>query len=41
MLNPQERNSQRIIKQGKEIAKTLDYSDIEFPIKEKDYPLIE
>ena len=41
MLNPQERNSQRITKQDKEIAKTLDYSGIEFPIKEKDYPLIE
>ena len=41
MLNLQERNSQRITKQDKEIAKTLDYSGIEFPIKEKDYPLIE
>ena len=41
MLNPQERNPDRIKKEDKKIAESLDYSGIEFLIKEKDYPMIE
>ena len=41
MLNPTSNNPQRIKKADKEIAKSLDYSGIEFPVKQKDYPLIE
>ena len=41
MLNPTNNNPQRVKKVDKEIAKSLDYSTIKFPIKEKDYPLIE
>ena len=35
MLNPQNKNAERINKADKEIAKTLDYTNIIFPIKEK------
>ena len=41
MFNPTNTNPQRVKKVDKEIAKSLDYSNIKFPIKEKDYPLIE
>ena len=41
MLNPTSNNPQRIKKADKETVKSLDYSDIEFPVKQKDYPLIE
>ena len=41
MLNPQNKNAERINKVDKEIAKTLDYSNINFPIKGKQYSLIE
>ena len=41
MLNPQERNPDRIKKEDKKISESLDYSGIEFLIKEKDYPMIE
>ena len=36
MLNPTNNNPQRVKKVDKEIAKSLDYSNIKFPIKEKD-----
>ena len=35
MLNPQERNPDRIKKEDKKISESLDYSGIEFLIKEK------
>ena len=41
MLNPQTKGGCRIKKEDRKIAKSLDYSGIEFPIKEKDFPLIE
>ena len=41
MLNPQNKNAERIDKVDKGIDKTLDYSDIKFPIKEKQYSFIE
>ena len=41
MLNPQNKNAERINKVDKEIAKTLNYSNINFPIKEKQYSFIE
>ena len=41
MLNPTSNNPQRIKKADKEIAKSLDYSGIEFSVKQKDYPLME
>ena len=41
MFNPQNKNAERINKVDKEIAKTLDYPDIKFPIKEKQYSFIE
>ena len=40
MLNPQKKNAERINK-DKGIPKTLDYSNINFPIKEKQYLFIE
>ena len=41
MLNPQNKNAERINKVDKEIAKRLDYSNINFAIKEKQYSFIE
>ena len=41
MLNPQESILDRIKKTDKRIAKSLDYFGIEFPIKEKDHPMID
>ena len=41
MLNPQNKNAERINKADKEITKTLDYTNIIFPIKEKQYLFIE
>ena len=42
-LNPKGsgKNPSRITKENKKIAKTLDYSGIEFPVSCKDYPVIE
>ena len=40
-INPQNKNSKRINKQDKEIAKTLDYRGIKFPMKARDYEIIE
>ena len=40
-INPQSRNSDRINKQDKEIAKTLDYRGINFPMKARDYEIVE
>ena len=41
LIRKQERNPDRMKKTDKRITKSLDYSGIEFPIKEKDYPMIE
>ena len=41
MLNPQNKDPQRIKKEDKEIVKTSDYSNINFPIKEKQYSFVE
>ena len=41
MLNPQESILDRIKKTDKRTAKSLDYSGIEFSIKEKDHPMID
>ena len=41
LLNPTSNHPERIKKVDKEIANQLDYSGIEFPIKEKHYLLIE
>ena len=41
MLNPQNRNTERINKQNKKIAANLNYSDIEFPLDFNDYEKIE
>ena len=40
-INPQSRNSDRINKQDKEIAKTLDYRGINFLMKARNYEIIE
>ena len=32
LINPQNRNTERISKQDKQIASTLDYSNIKFPL---------
>ena len=40
-INPQSRNSDRINKQDKKIAKTLDYRGINFPMKARDYEIVE
>ena len=40
-LNPQDKNPQRIKKSDKEYVKTLDYSEIEFPVTTKQYNKIE
>ena len=41
MLNPQNRNAERINKQDKKIAANLNYSDIVFPLDINDYKKIE
>ena len=41
MLNPQNRNAERINKEDKKIASNLNYSGIEFPLNIDDYELIE
>ena len=40
-LNPLKKNSERISKRDKEIANTLDFSDIDFPVSKNDYCKIE
>ena len=40
-INPQDKHPERIKKQDKEIAKTLDYKGIDFPMKARDYEIIE
>ena len=40
-INPQIKTSDRINKQDKKIAETLDYRDINFPIKARDYEIVE
>ena len=40
-LNPPNKNSDRINKQDKKIASTLDYRGINFPMKARDYEIIE
>ena len=40
-INPQSRNSDRINKQDKKIAKTLDYRGINFPMKARDCEIVE
>ena len=41
LLNPQNKDPDRIKKQDKKIEATLDYRGIDFPIKAKDYGIIE
>ena len=41
VINPQDKHPERIKKQDKEIAKTLDYRGIDFPMKARDYEIIE
>ena len=41
LLNPQNKHPDRIKKQDKKIEATLDYRGIDFPIKVKDYEIIE
>ena len=40
-INPQSRNSDRINKKDKKIAETLDYRGINFPMKARDYKIVE
>ena len=40
-INPQNNHCDRINKKDKEIAKTLDYRGIKFPMKARDYEIIE
>ena len=40
-INPQDKHPERIKKQDKEIAKTLDYRDINFPMEARDYEIFE
>ena len=40
-INPQNKNSDRINKQDKKIAETLDYTGINFPMKAHDYEIVE
>ena len=40
-INPQNKDADRIKKQEKKIAETLDYRDINFPMKARDYELVE
>ena len=41
LLNPTNNNPQRIKMVDRKIAEQLDYSGIEFPVKEKHYPIFE
>ena len=41
LINPQNRNAERINKQDKKIAANLNYSDAEFPLNISDFELIE
>ena len=41
LINPQNRNAERINKQDKKIAASLNYSDIVFPLDINDYEKIE
>ena len=41
LFNPQNKDADRIKKQDKKIAETLDYRDINFPMKARDYELVE
>ena len=41
IINPQDRNAERINKEDKKIAAKLNYSNIEFPLNINDYELIE
>ena len=41
LINPQDRNADRINKEDKKIAAKLNYSNIEFPLNINDYELIE
>ena len=41
LIDPQDRNAERIIREDKKIASKLNYSDIEFPLNINDYKLIE
>ena len=41
LINPQNRNAERVNKQDKKIAANLDYSDIVFPLDTNDYEKIE
>ena len=40
-INPQNENPERIKKEDKKIADTLDYRGINFPVKARDYELVE
>ena len=40
-LNPQDKHPEKIKKQDKEIGKTLDYRGINFPMKARDYEIVE
>ena len=40
-INPQDKHPERVKKQDKEIAKILDYRGIKFPMKARDYEIIE
>ena len=40
-INPHNKNSDRINKQDKKIAATLDYRGINFPMKARDYEIVE
>ena len=40
-INPQRKDADRIKKQDKRIAKTLDYSGINLPMKARDYEKVE
>ena len=40
-INPQNNHCDRINKKDNEIAKKLDYRGIDFPLKERDYEIIE
>ena len=40
-INPQNRHCDRIKKQDKKIAETLDYRGINFPMKARDYEIVE
>ena len=40
-LNPQDKHRERIKKQDKKVASTLDYRGINFPMKARDYEITE